>query len=119
VKDQARWKRDPVGHAKQIAHYLLRLKGWSDQFWALDGIIVHESSWIVCRHYPSTTNCNYTGPNAYGIPMALPGSKMASYGADWRTNPETQLRWMILCYIPNRYGDPISAYRYRMAHGSY
>jgi hypothetical protein len=119
ARDRARWRRDPVAHAKQIARYLLARQGWSDQFWALDGINAPESSWIVCRHYPSQTNCNYNGPNAYGIPMAKPGSKMAIYGADWRTNPEAQLKWQILTYIPNRYGSPINAYRFRMANEWY
>lgn len=108
-----------MGHAKQIARYLLARQGWANQFWALDGIIMRESSWHVCAHYPSTINCNYTGANAYGIPQALPGWKMASAGPDYRTNPETQLRWMILTYIPNRYGDPVNAYHHRMANGSY
>lgn len=109
--DRKRWKRDPVGHAKQIAKYLLRLKGWSNQFWALDGVIMVESHWHWWADNPIS--------DAYGIPQALPGSKMASHGADWRTNPETQLRWMILTYIPNRYGNPVNAYHHRMANGSY
>jgi len=55
---------------------------------------------------------NATGPDpdgngvrAYGIPQALPGSKMASAGLDWRTNPYTQIRWG-LRYIDKRYGSP-------------
>ena len=40
---------------------------------------------------------------AYGIPQALPGSKMAEMGADWETNPVTQIRWMIK-YVNERYG---------------
>lgn len=43
----------------------------------------------------------YSG--AYGIPQALPGNKMASAGADWETNPVTQIRWMI-GYVTKRYG---------------
>lgn len=49
-------------------------------------------------------NCNYSGGNAYGIPQSKPGNKMASEGADWRTNPVTQLRWMQK-YVMNRYGS--------------
>ena len=30
---------------------------------------------------------------AYGIPQALPGSKMASAGPDWQTSAATQIRW--------------------------
>lgn len=49
-------------------------------------------------------DCNYQGGNAYGIPQSLPGSKMASHGADWRTNPVTQFRWM-QDYVYGRYGS--------------
>jgi hypothetical protein len=49
-------------------------------------------------------DCNYQGGRAYGIPQSLPGSKMASEGADWRTNPVTQLRWMQK-YVIGRYGS--------------
>ena len=36
---------------------------------------------------------NATNPTsgAYGIPQALPGSKMGSAGSDWKTNPATQI----------------------------
>lgn len=43
----------------------------------------------------------YSG--AYGIPQALPGSKMGTFGDDWQTNPVTQIRWMIN-YVNGRYG---------------
>lgn len=46
---------------------------------------------------------------AYGIPQALPASKMKSAGADWKTNPETQIRWG-LSYISHRYGSPCAAW---------
>ena len=46
---------------------------------------------------------------AYGIPQSLPGSKMASAGSDWRTNPKTQIDWG-LRYIENRYGDACGAW---------
>ncbi len=57
-------------------------------------LIYHESG---CR--VDATNAS---SGAYGIPQALPGSKMASVGADWETNPVTQIRWMSQ-YV-NRYG---------------
>jgi hypothetical protein len=43
--------------------------------------------------------------NAYGIPQADPGTKMASAGADWKTNPATQI-WWGLAYIKAKYGSP-------------
>lgn len=58
----------------------------------------------------------YSG--AYGIPQALPGTKMASAGADWQTNPVTQIRWMI-SYVNGRYGGWTGAMNYWNAHGNY
>lgn len=55
---------------------------------------------------------------AYGIPQALPGSKMASAGADWQTDPATQIRWG-LGYIKNVYGNPCSAWAFEEADGYY
>lgn len=72
-------------------------------------LIYHESG---CR--VDATNA-YSG--AYGIPQALPGSKMASAGADWQTNPVTQIRWMA-GYV-NRYGGWQGAINFWYAHGWY
>jgi hypothetical protein len=55
---------------------------------------------------------------AYGIPQALPGRKMASTGADWRTNPATQIKWG-LGYIKGRYGTPCKAWAHSEAEGWY
>ena len=55
---------------------------------------------------------------AYGIPQANPGTKMASHGHDWRTNPETQLRWMI-DYCEGRYGSVCGAAYVRRTRGWY
>lgn len=63
-------------------------------------------------------NCNYDGERAYGIPQSLPGNKMASEGADWRTNPVTQLRWMQK-YVYGRYGSWESAKAHHDAMGWY
>ena len=56
--------------------------------------------------------------SAYGIPQALPGSKMSSAGEDWRTNPVTQIRWG-LGYIRDRYGSPCSAWSFKQGRGWY
>ncbi len=58
-------------------------------------LIYHESG---CR--VTATNAS---SGAYGIPQSLPGSKMASVGADWETNPVTQIKWMAQ-YVTKRYG---------------
>ena len=55
---------------------------------------------------------------AYGIPQALPGEKMAPYGDDWRTNPVTQIRWMI-DYVDDRYGGWTQAIEWWYEHGWY
>ena len=55
---------------------------------------------------------------AYGIPQAYPGTKMASAGPDWRTNPKTQLRWMI-GYCRSRYGSLCGAAYNRRVNGTY
>ncbi len=75
--------------------------GWSDeQFRCLDRLWTKESNWKVTADNPTSS--------AYGIPQALPGRKMASAGADGRTNPATQITWG-LRYIADRYGTPCSA----------
>lgn len=73
-------------------------------------IIYHESSCRVDAENPSS--------GAYGIPQALPGTKMASAGDDWRTNPITQLRWMD-GYVKGRYGGWQQALQFKQAKGWY
>lgn len=75
---------------------------------ALD-LINHESG---CR-----VDARNARSGAYGIPQALPGTKMASAGADWETNPVTQIRWMA-GYV-NRYGGWQGALNFWYAHGWY
>ncbi|WP_246039477.1 hypothetical protein [Glycomyces buryatensis] len=58
------------------------------------------------------------GIGAYGIPQALPGSKMATEGDDWETNPVTQINWG-LGYIEGRYGEPCSAWAASEEQGWY
>jgi hypothetical protein len=94
-----------------IAAALLSEFGWSqDQFSCLDSLWTRESNWNVHADNPSSS--------AYGIPQALPGSKMASAGADWATNPVTQIRWG-LGYIQDRYGSPCGAWGMSQSHGFY
>jgi hypothetical protein len=70
----------------------------------------HESGWNHRAENPSS--------GAYGIPQALPGSKMGSVASDWRTNPATQIRWG-LGYIKGRYGSPSGAWSFWQANGWY
>jgi hypothetical protein len=67
------------------------------------------------------SNWRYDAENAsgaYGIPQALPGSKMASAGPDWQTNPATQIAWG-LGYIKGKYGNPCAAWANEEAYGYY
>ncbi|WP_134739738.1 lytic transglycosylase domain-containing protein [Nocardioides sp. 503] len=81
-----------------------------DQFGCLDSLWTRESGWNVSADNPSSS--------AYGIPQSLPGSKMASVGPDWETNPVTQIRWG-LGYIHDRYGSPCGAWGHSESHGWY
>jgi hypothetical protein len=68
-----------------------------------------ESGWRVNASNPS---------GAFGIPQAVPGKKMASFGADWRTNPVTQIKWG-LSYIKGRYKTPCGAWQHSEDTGWY
>ncbi|WEV67746.1 G5 domain-containing protein [Bifidobacterium sp. ESL0769] len=99
----------PVGEMQQWAHdYLLSNGGSEADFTATVYIISHESGWRVNAQNPS---------GAYGLPQALPGSKMASAGADWATNYQTQLKWF-WGYCA-RYGGVQGAYAHWQTAHSY
>jgi hypothetical protein len=98
------------GSAQAIAADMVAARGWgADDFSCLVSLWNRESGW-------RTTATNPNG--AYGIPQAYPGSKMASAGADWQTNPATQITWG-LDYIAARYGSPCGAWAHSEAIGSY
>ena len=94
---------DP-GSAQSIAYNMLASFGFSPTtfFGCLKEMWDRESGW----RYDAE---NASG--AYGIPQALPGSKMASAGADWQTNPATQIKWGLV-YIKSIYGDPCKAWAF-------
>ena len=73
----------------------------SDQWTCLNSLWEKESSWNWAADNPYS--------DAYGIPQSLPGSKMATAGADWLVNPATQIKWG-LGYIKGRYGTPCAAW---------
>jgi hypothetical protein len=96
---------------RTIARAMLPEFGFSsDQFSCLDALYVSESDWDVHADNPTSS--------AYGIPQALPGSKMASAGADWAENPATQIRWG-LGYIRSSYGTPCNAWSFKQGHNWY
>jgi len=99
------------GSPKAIAADMVAARGWgSDQYSCLEVLWERESNWNHTAENPSS--------GAYGIPQSLPGSKMASAGADWRTNPATQITWG-LGYISGRYGTPCGALGHSNSHGWY
>lgn len=99
------------GSPRQIAQAMLGSFGWSaSQFSCLNPLWAHESGWRVTAYNASS--------GAYGIPQALPGSKMASGGPDWPTRAATQIKWG-LHYIKGAYGSPCGAYSHEQATGWY
>jgi hypothetical protein len=101
-----------VSDPKEMARQILKNKfGYgSNQFQCFNNIIMRESMWKIDATNPSS--------GAYGIPQALPGSKMASEGSDWRTNPATQIIWGVK-YMKDRYGSPCAAWSFKAAKGWY
>lgn len=96
-----------VGEAQAYARTLVA----NDAEWnCLYNLWQRESGWRVEAYNASS--------GATGIPQALPGSKMASAGADWETNPVTQINWG-MSYINGRYGSPCGAWSHSEAKGWY
>lgn len=98
--------------ARQIAWAMMRHLHWSSrrQYPSLNKLWSRESGWNVHASNP------YSG--AYGIPQAVPGSKMASAGPSWRSSARTQIRWG-LRYIRDRYGSPRQAWHHETSVGWY
>ena len=97
---------------RQIARAMIPRFHWKvgKQYKYLNRLWQRESGWSKYAYNP------YSG--AYGIPQALPGSKMASAGPNWRSNATTQIRWG-LRYIKARYGSPRRAWLHSQATGWY
>lgn len=98
----------PIVHNKgvpsvQAAKDYALAKLGATQYACIDQIFIHESHWN-----PLDLN---KSSGAYGIPQALPGSKMAVIADDWRTNPITQVRWGIR-YVNGRYGSACQAWSF-------
>ncbi|MBP2705721.1 lytic transglycosylase domain-containing protein [Microbispora sp. RL4-1S] len=96
---------------KAYAFRMVSRRAWSgEQFQCLNSLWTRESNWDH-RAYNE-------GSGAYGIPQALPGSKMGYVAQDWRFNPQTQIRWG-LRYIKGRYGSPCGAWGHFRSHNWY
>lgn len=95
-----------VSEVKAIARQMVP----AAQFQCFSNIVDHESTWNYRAQNPSS--------GAYGLVQALPGSKMSSAGADWQTNPATQIKWG-LSYMNDRYGSPCGAWSFWQANRWY
>ncbi|MET9951031.1 transglycosylase SLT domain-containing protein [Streptomyces sp. NPDC006339] len=108
--------RDASSFSAQGSYSIAEVKAMArqmipaDQFQCFSNIVDHESGWNYRATNPSS--------GAYGLVQALPGSKMSSAGADWRTNPATQIKWG-LSYMDGRYGSPCGAWSFWQANHWY
>jgi hypothetical protein len=104
--------RDDIAEVKKVGHQMAADRGWRDpsEFSCLDQLWDKESGW--------RWNADNPYSEAYGIPQANPGSKMAEAGKDWHGNPVTQMKWG-LGYIGDRYGSPCAAWAFWQSHGWY
>ena len=101
---------DP-GSAQAYAAGAVAARGWgATEFDCLVALWAKESGWRVNAYNASS--------GAYGIPQSLPGSKMATAGADWETNAATQIEWG-LGYIQGRYDTPCGAWAHSQDVGWY
>ena len=100
----------PASTAQAYAAGIVAQKGWAgSEFSCLVSLWNRESGWNAHAANPS---------GAYGIPQALPGSKMGVGGGDWQNDYRVQIRWGI-GYIAGRYGSPCGAWAHSQAVGSY
>ncbi|MEU8822519.1 transglycosylase SLT domain-containing protein [Streptomyces sp. NPDC048636] len=95
-----------IAETKAIARQMIP----GEQFQCFSNIVDHESGW----NYQATN----ASSGAYGLVQALPGSKMSSAGADWQTNPATQIKWG-LNYMNERYDSPCGAWSFWQANSWY
>jgi hypothetical protein len=113
VENLRKWRKQNVCTAARVnvalGECLARRDGWTGGEWScLYALWSRESGWNHLR-------ANYAGSGAYGIPQALPGSKM---GPGWQTNPWVQIKWG-LGYIRGRYGTPCGANGFQASNGWY
>jgi hypothetical protein len=98
--------RDTVWNAR----IWLKAQIGATQYNCIYQIFERESKWNTYAGNPSS--------GAYGIPQAFPGSKMATFGSNWRYSPLTQVKWG-LWYVNQRYGSACQAWAFWQAHGWY
>lgn len=98
---------NPTGN-KALGQRLMLEAGFGmDQWGCLEALWTKESGWNEFADNPTS--------DAYGIPQALPGSKM---GPGWESDPAVQINWG-LGYIKGRYGTPCNAWNFQQSRGWY
>ena len=102
-KERQRVIANAQNDPKSAARLLMADHGWGSdaQYNCLVNLWTGESDW--------RWSANNASSGAYGIPQSLPASKMSQFGADYRTNPMTQIKWG-LWYIEMSYGNPCNAW---------
>ncbi|MGW0602818.1 aggregation-promoting factor C-terminal-like domain-containing protein [Streptomyces sp. NPDC002644] len=114
--DRAAREAAPTTFAAQSSYTVAQIQAMArsmvaaDQWQCFSNIVDHESDWNYKAVNPSS--------GAYGLFQALPAGKMASAGADWQTNPATQIKWG-LNYMESRYGSPCGAWDFWQVHNWY
>lgn len=100
------------GDPRAIGQELAAQRGWTGSEWTcLLNLWNKESQWRASAYNPA-------GP-AYGIPQAVPGSKMASAGSDWETNPATQIKWGMQYIASGAYRTPCGAWSHSQQYNWY
>lgn len=107
----ARVKPVPASGNRGIGREMAAQRGWTGSQWScLEQLWTKESGW--------SHNAHNSSSGAHGIPQSMPGHKMSSAGADWATNPRTQIRWG-LQYLASRYGNPCGGWAHFQRAGWY
>jgi hypothetical protein len=97
--------RDTVWNARTYVKNRVGAAGYN----CINAVWTAESKW----------NPRAGDPNgAYGIPQAYPGTKMATFGSNWRYSPLTQVKWG-LWYVAGHYGTACDAYNFWKNNGWY
>ncbi len=102
--------RPNPGSNKALGQKMAAARGWSGEWGCLEKLWDRESHW--------NERAMNRSSGAFGIPQALPGSKMASAGGDWQTSAATQIAWG-LGYIAARYKSPCGAWGHSQSVGWY
>lgn len=99
-----------LGTPEDAKQYAQTLIGSDSQWQCLHSLWMKESGWRV--------DASNSSSGSYGIPQALPGNKMESFGEDWETSYATQINWG-LNYIERRYGTPCEAWAFSQENNWY